>query len=83
MDAEELLLHDVRGCSDGALEDLALLEERRLDGLVAVTCGKVERDPFQSGEGGSFGWQEVTGAPWGLASRHVGSLAGTAVRPNA
>ena len=39
-DPEELLLDDVRGRADAALEDLAALEERRLDAGVAVAAGR-------------------------------------------
>ena len=36
------------------LEHLALLKERRLYGVIPVSCGQVEGDPFQAQEGRSL-----------------------------
>ena len=43
LDAEQLLLDDVGDRAHAPLEDLGLLEQRRLDGLVAVARGEVAR----------------------------------------
>ena len=70
LDAEELLLDDVGDLADAALEDRRLLEERRLDGLVAVAAGEVAGDLFEAQEDGALGGQQVTGAAGGLEPGH-------------
>ena len=47
LDPEELLLDDVGDRADAALEDVRLLEEGRLDGLVAVVGGEVAGELFE------------------------------------
>ena len=69
-DPEQLLLDDVRHGADAPLEDLRLLEQRRLDGLVAVAVGQAAGDALESQEGDPLGGQQVTGAPGGLGSGH-------------
>ena len=48
LDPEELLLDDVGDLADAALEHLGLLEEGRLDGLVAVVGGQVAGEALEA-----------------------------------
>ena len=52
---EQLLLDDVGDLADAALEDRGLLEQRRLDRLVAVALGEVGGDPLEPRERGALG----------------------------
>ena len=72
---EQLLLDDVGDLADPALEDGGLLEERGLDALVAVSRGKVRRQPFEARPRRRLGRQEVAGAARGAEGGHRPSLA--------
>ena len=75
---EELLLHDIGRRADAALEDLALLEERRVHLGVAVPDGQLAGDPLQPREGRPFGGQQVAGATWRTELGHRGKSTGEA-----
>ena len=68
--AEELLLHHVRDLAHATLVDRRLLEERRLDGLVAIARGQVAGGLLEALEGAALGGQEVSRAAWGLEFGH-------------
>ena len=61
---------DVREIDAAALEDLALLEERRLDRREAIAEREVARDPLEAEEGGAVGRKKVARAARGLVSGH-------------
>ncbi len=54
-DPEQLLLDDVGDLADAALEDGRLLEQRRLDGLVAVARGQVRAEPLEAVQSRALG----------------------------
>ena len=68
--AEELLLDDVGDLADTSLEEVRALEERRLDGLVAVAAGEGARGLFETQEHDALGGQQVTRAAGSLESGH-------------
>ncbi len=72
---EQLLLDDVGDLADPALEDVGLLEQRRLDALVAVARREVGGQPFEARPRRRLGRQEVAGAAWGSEGGHRPSLA--------
>ncbi len=74
-DAEELLLDDVGGGPDAAFEDLATLEEWRLDRGVAVAVCQVPGQFLEALPGGSLVREQVARAPWGAEGGHPMSLA--------
>ena len=62
---EELLLDDVGDLADAALEDVGLLEQRRLDPAVAVARGEVGGEPLEAGPGRRLRRQQVARAARG------------------
>ena len=67
---EELLLDDVGDLADAALEDVGLLEQRRLDPPVAVARGEVGGEPLEARPGRRLGRQQVAGPARGSEGRH-------------
>jgi hypothetical protein len=61
---EQLLLDDVRGLADSALEHLDALEQRSRDRVVAVTRGQLRRERLETAERDLIGWEEVARPPW-------------------
>ena len=80
---EELLLDDVRCVADPALEDRRLLEQRRLDRVVAVAGRETPGDRFEPKHRRPLGRQEVPGAPRGAEGGHrrLSLAAGRGRRP--
>ena len=70
-DPEQLLLDHVRDRTDAALEHLRLLEQGRLDGLVAVAVGQVAGDALEAQEGGALRRAAGHGCPWGPGGRDI------------
>ena len=68
--SEEFLLHHIGHLADASFEQVRLLEERRLDGLVAISPCEVACDRFETQERGALGGQQITGAPGGLKLGH-------------
>ena len=62
---EQLLLDDVRGFADPALEDGRLLEHRDLHLAVAITAGERPSDPFEPIQAGADVRKQIAGAPGG------------------
>ena len=54
-DPEQLLLDHVRDGAHATLEDLRLLEQGCLDGLIAVPVGQAAGDGLEAQEGHSLG----------------------------
>ena len=70
LEPEQLLLDDVRPLPEAALEDRRQLEERRLDGGVAVAARQVGGDRREPGPGGPLGGEDVAGAARGAEGGH-------------
>jgi hypothetical protein len=69
-DPEELLLDDIRRRPDATLEDLAALEERRLDRRIAIPTGQVASDRLEALPGRALVRQQVARAPRGAVAGH-------------
>ncbi len=69
-DAEQLLLDDVGDLTDAPFEDRSLLEQRGLDGPVAVPDGQFGGDPLQAVEDDTVVGKQIAGAPGGAEGRH-------------
>src|SRR5205085_4465099 len=74
-DAEQLFLDDVGDLADAALEDGAVLEDGRLDRLIAVQRSEAAAVVLEAPEHGHLGWQQVTGAARRLKLGHGARLA--------
>ena len=69
-DTEELLLDDVGGRPDAALEDFAELEVRRLHRGVAIPMREVPGDRLEALPGRALIRQQIARAPWGAEGGH-------------
>ena len=70
LEQEQLLLDDVGDLADPPLVDGRLLEQRRLDRVVAVAGGELRGDPLQARQPDPVGRQQVARASGGAEGGH-------------